>query len=59
MIPMVPKFLASDQHGDHHGMAIRIAIAKCRGWFDHVALEKKAVKQGADELLRDALNKIT
>ena len=42
MIPMVPKFLASDQQGDHHGMAIRIAIAKCRGWFDHVALEKKA-----------------
>jgi hypothetical protein len=44
MIPIVPKFLASDQQGDHHGVAIRIriAIAKCRGWFDHVTLEKKA-----------------
>jgi hypothetical protein len=42
MIPIVPKFLASDRRGDHHGVAIRNAIAKCRGWFDHVTLEKKA-----------------
>src|ERR1700719_4479168 len=43
MIRIVPKFPASDRQGDHHGVAIRIAIAKCRGWFDHVTLEEKAL----------------
>ena len=42
MIPIVLKFLPSDRQGDHHGAAIRIAIAECRGWFDHVTLKRQA-----------------
>jgi hypothetical protein len=42
MIPVVPKVLAADRQGGHYRVAVGIALAKCRGSFDAVTLEKKA-----------------
>jgi|ERR1700724_2729660 hypothetical protein len=42
MIPVVPKVLAADRQGGHYRVAVRKALAKCRGSFGTIILEKKA-----------------
>lgn len=42
MIPVVPKVLAADRQGAHYHVAVRSALAKCRGSFDTVTVEKNA-----------------
>jgi hypothetical protein len=42
MVPHLPNVLAADGQGGRYRVSVRSALAKCRGSFDSVTLEKKA-----------------
>jgi hypothetical protein len=58
MIPVVAKVLAADRQGGHYRVAVRIALAKCRGSFDTVTLEKKAPTGDLLKIICDAICRV-